>query len=191
MLRCWAAVWRCPAGSYTPKGSPGRRGVRSIAVCTKGINLELAKGVRGVGVESSSCTQEHGWALRSRPHRWQQDRIYPQLPRQEIFFAPVCAGTAARQIFPYFGSPTKQSFAQRCCCTPWEEVLGSLSRFLRAAAAAAGVTSHAGPLGTPTCHHTGVFLYQTGLIHTSQPGLAEQRWYTLGPVVPTQLPSVS
>lgn len=186
----WAAAWQRPANSYTQKGLPCRRGTRSVAVWNKGINLELAKGLQGVGVKGSSCTWDRGWPSCSRAHWWQQGRIYRRLPRQEFFCTSLCCHSSQAD-FSCFDSPTKQSFAQRCCCTPWEEVLGSLSRFLCAAAAGAGVTSHRGPLGTPACHHTGVFLHQTGLIHTSQPGLAGQCWYMLGPAVPTQLPLVS
>lgn len=96
------------------------------------------------------------------------------------FFCTSLCCHGSQADFPRFGSPTKQSFAQRCCCTPREEVLGSLSRFPCAAAAAAEVASHPGPPGTPTCHRTGVFLHQMGLILTSQPGPAGQHWYTAG-----------
>lgn len=101
-------------------------GARSVAVWNEGINLELAKGLRGVGVKGSSCTQEHGRPLHSRARRWRQGRIYPQLPTQEVwfFFAPVCTVTAARQISPILVPPRSSLLHRGVAALPGKRFWG-------------------------------------------------------------------
>lgn len=117
-LQCCSAVWQRPANSYTQEGSPCRRGTQSIAVWNKGINLELAKGSRGIRVKGSLCTREHGWPLCSRAYRWQQGRVYPRLPS---FFLHQSVLSCQPGRFPPFWFPH-----EAVICT--EVLLHSLGR---------------------------------------------------------------
>lgn len=46
---------------------------------------------------------------------------------KRVFCTSLCCH-GSQADFPHFGSPMKQSFAQRCCCAPWKEVLGVLEQ---------------------------------------------------------------
>lgn len=120
--RCGAELLRSVLLVATPKGSH-RSSTRSRA----GIKEQTLSWPKACKAPGSRAPCAHGWLLRSSSLVAAGRDLSSALQTRGLF-APVCAVAAARLI-PPFGSPTKQSFAQRCCCTPCEEALGSLSRF--------------------------------------------------------------